>query len=331
MFVCVAVNAAKHSLWVPTRSERHWERHTLPHVERCEVNDVLCNNGGISASFVLPKLQDLTASTRNASDLHSISQHWHDLIPKNNNLQANMCVYIQPCACSIYQGRYRTREECSRGQRNMRLLTNHVYEKKKKIEASEKLWKHALLKPENTVIGAFKVFDTERPYDCVGGWAEQHCVSRQGRDILTAGMLSIVNYQDFCTDSFSSSALPKVLWVHFTYLCHLALHPHTPLNNPLHGGTPQTGCATQCWEQLFSVLYCQLLIFSSRAGVSIGHAGWFVKFGAECNADRVSFYKQTEWKWNSCDNTPVIHESFLLFFFKLMSFGLQKVFFIYQF
>ena len=50
-----------------------------------------------------------------------------------------MCVYIQPCACSIYQGRYRTREECSRGQRNMRLLTNHVYEKKKKIEASEKL------------------------------------------------------------------------------------------------------------------------------------------------------------------------------------------------
>lgn len=68
--------------------------------------------------------------------------------------------------------------------------------REKKIEASEKLWKHALLKPENTAIGALKVFDTERPYDCVGGWAEQHCVSRQGRDILTAGMLSIVNYQD---------------------------------------------------------------------------------------------------------------------------------------
>lgn len=36
-------------------------------------------------------------------------------------------------------------------------------------------------------IGELKVFNTVRPYDCVGGWAEQHC--RQGTDILTSGML----------------------------------------------------------------------------------------------------------------------------------------------
>lgn len=55
-------------------------------------------------------------------------------------------------------------------------------------------------------IGELKAFGTERPYDCVGGWAERHCIGWQQRDILTVGMLYIVNYQDFCTDSSFSGA-----------------------------------------------------------------------------------------------------------------------------
>lgn len=63
--------------------------------------------------------------------------------------------------------------------------------REKKTDASETLWKHALLKPENSAASSeLKAFNTERPSDCVGGWAEQqHCIGRPGRDILTVGEL----------------------------------------------------------------------------------------------------------------------------------------------
>lgn len=59
-----------------------WDIHYMPHVERCEVNDVLCNNG----SIFLPHLccqnsQLLSALTHNASNLRTL-QHWHYVTPK---------------------------------------------------------------------------------------------------------------------------------------------------------------------------------------------------------------------------------------------------------
>lgn len=73
MRLCVWQGMLQKAVYECRQDQRDRERHTSPHVERCEVNEVLCNNGGI----FLPHLccqnsQDLTASLSFPPLMHPI-------------------------------------------------------------------------------------------------------------------------------------------------------------------------------------------------------------------------------------------------------------------
>lgn len=132
---------------------------TLPHVERCEVNDVLCNN----RSIFLPHLccqnsQDLTASLSFHTYCIRSARHVPALAlsnTKNIFIYRQMCVCVCVCSqccaynsCSVYWGWYPT--WCSVLKRLKKYeAPDKMCKGKNKMEASEKLWKHALLKPDN--------------------------------------------------------------------------------------------------------------------------------------------------------------------------------------
>lgn len=101
-----------------------------------------------------------------------------------------MCVCSQPCAYKTFVcsgDDMEHGEECSKRSKKYQ-APDKTCKRKRKLKP-QRSCENSSLKVTEHWIGELKVFNTEWPHDCVGGWAEQHCVSRQGREILTAGML----------------------------------------------------------------------------------------------------------------------------------------------
>lgn len=107
------------------RDQSDGERHASPHGERCEVNDVLCNNGGT----FLPHL-----CCQNSHRSHSFSQLPHLMHPictpphSTDTTQHHQQSFRIICVCaqaalSFSYVLYRT---WKRGHRSLRLLTKHV-------------------------------------------------------------------------------------------------------------------------------------------------------------------------------------------------------------
>lgn len=151
----------------------------------------------------------------------------------------------------------------------------------------EENWRHrdalktCSFKAREHWIGELKVFDTVQTYDCVGSWAEQ------GTD--TGGRPRIFNYLDFCI--YTSEGLRCTFYLPVTL-------PSTP-KHPI--------IILSIGRQSIYLVYCQLLISLSIAGVCNDNTRWFVKVSGRMKQTSELRSEQNErkthlWKYSNHTN-----------------------------